>query len=296
MGRILMTGASGPIGAALRSSFEPQGTHVIRLVRDAPKTTDELRWNPEAPLPPALVAGFDCVIHLAGESVIGRWTAEKKKAICESRIQGTRHLAIALSQLSPGERPRLFICASAIGFYGDRADEELTEGSPAGTGFAADLSKAWEGASRGAGAEIPTINLRFGLVLSPHGGSLGTMLPPFKMGFGGRLGSGRQWWSWIHVDDIVGAVHHVLSGGAWSGPMNMVAPGPVRNSEFTRVLASVLGRPAFFAVPAVAARVVFGEMAQELMLASQRVVPAKLVASGYTFRFPELRGALENLV
>jgi hypothetical protein len=235
------------------------------------------------------------VIHLAGESVAGRWTEAKKKAIRESRVQGTKHLTEALAQAQ--SRPRVFICASAIGFYGNRGDEALTEASPAGQGFLPEVSREWEAASRiAADAGIRTLNLRLGLVLSPRGGALKKMLTPFQLGLGGRIGSGQQWWSWIHVDDIVGAIHHALYTGSLTGPVNLVAPHPVRNAEFTQVLASVLRRPAFFHVPAFAARLAFGEMADELLLSSERVEPAKLRASGYAFRFGELRAALEDLV
>ena len=195
-------------------------------------------------------------------------------------------------------RPGVFICASAIGCYGDRGDEVLTEASAAGQGFLPAVCREWEAASGIAGdAGIRTVNLRFGLVLSPKGGPLEKMLTPFRLGVGGRIGSGQQWWSWIHVDDIVGALHHALHTVSLSGPVNMVAPNPVRNAEFTEVLASVLRRPAFFQVPAFAARLAFGKMAAtELLLGSTRVEPAKLRDSGYAFRFPELRAALEDLL
>jgi uncharacterized protein (TIGR01777 family) len=297
MDRILITGASGPIGRALVPSFASQGIRVVRLVRGIPKSADEVSWDPMAPVPPEIVSGFDAIIHLAGESVMGRWTDEKKKAIRGSRVKGTSNLVLAMTKAKAG--PRLFISASAVGFYGDRGDELLTEESPGGSGFAAELARAWEAASR-----IPTdidinirpVNLRIGLVLSPEGGALAKMLTPFKLGLGGRLGPGTQWWSWVHVADIVGAVHHVVRTESIAGPVNMVAPNPLRNSEFTRVLASVLGRPALFPVPAFAMRLALGEMAQELMLTSQRVVPRKLESSGYTFRFNELRAALDNLL
>jgi uncharacterized protein (TIGR01777 family) len=295
LGRILVTGASGPIGTALLSSFDPHDTRIVRLVRSGAKTEEQLSWNPLGPVPPEAVSGFDAVIHLAGESVVGRWTAAKKRAIRESRILGTRNLTTALAQARG--RPRLLICASAVGFYGNRGDELLTEESAGGSGFAAELGREWEAASRiAAEAGIRTVNLRLGLVLSAKGGALEKMLTPFKLGLGGRLGPGTQWWSWIHVDDIVGAIHHIIHTVSLSGPVNLVAPEPVRNNEFTRVLASVLRRPALFPLPAFAARLAFGEMAQELMLTSQRVLPGKLAASGYAFRFRELRAALENLV
>jgi len=293
--RILVSGVSGPIGRALVPSLASGGAQIVRLVRGAAKNAEQISWNPLAAVAPADVSGFDAVIHLAGESVVGRWTDAKKKAIRESRIQATRNLASGLAQAK--DRPRLFVCASGVGFYGNRGDELLTEASAGGGGFVADLAREWEAASRiAAEAGIRTVNLRIGLVLSPKGGALEKMLTPFKLGLGGRLGAGIQWWSWIHVDDIVGSIHHIMHNELISGPVNLVAPSPVRNREFTRVLASVLRRPAVFPVPAFAARLALGEMAQELMLSSQRVVPAKLESSGYAFRFRELGAALEDLV
>jgi uncharacterized protein len=242
------------------------------------------------------VSGFDAVIHLAGESVVGRWTDAKRKAIRDSRVEGTRNLATALA--TTDAKPGVLVCASAIGFYGNRGDELLREESPGGQGFLPEVCHEWEEASRiAAKAGIRTVNIRIGLVLSPKGGALANMLTPFKLGLGGRIGTGQQWWSWIHVDDIVGAIHHALNTEPLSGAVNLVAPNPVRNAEFTKTLASVLGRPAFFPVPEFALRAAFGGMAaNELLLASQHVEPAKLAASGYSFRFRELRAALENLV
>jgi uncharacterized protein (TIGR01777 family) len=294
--RVLVTGASGPIGTALLASLETQGTQIVRLVRGRASNAAQVSWDPLAPLLPAALSGFDAVIHLAGESIVGRWTAEKKKAIRESRVQGTRNLAAALAQSEA--KPRVLVCASAVGFYGDRGEEILREESTGGQGFLPEVCRQWEDASRiAAEAGIRTVNIRIGLVLSAQGGALEKMLTPFKLGLGGRIGSGRQWWSWIHVDDIVGGIQHAIRTESLSGAVNLVAPNPVRNAEFTNMLASVLGRPAFFPVPEFALRLAFGKMAaEELLLASARVEPGKLVASGYTFRFRELRAALENLV
>jgi uncharacterized protein len=294
--RVLISGASGLIGRALVASFEPQTTQIVRLVRGLARDAGQVSWNPPAPLSPVKVSGFDAVVHLAGESIVGRWTEEKKKAIRESRVQGTRNLAAALVQ--SGAKPAVLVCASGVGFYGNRGDELLREESPGGQGFLPEVCREWEAVSRVATeAGIRTVNIRMGLVLSAKGGALENMLKPFKLGLGGRIGSGQQWWSWIHVDDIVGGIHHAIQTESLSGPVNLVAPNPVRNAEFTKVLASVLGRPAFFPVPEFALQLAFGEMAaDELLLASQRVEPGKLVASGYTFRFRELRAALENLV
>ena len=270
--------------------------HIVRLVRRRTKSGTEVAWNPLVPLSPVKVSGFDAVVHLAGESIVGRWTEEKKKGIRESRVQGTRNLATALAQSEA--KPAVLVCASAVGFYGNRGDEVLREGSPSGQGFLPEVCREWEDASQIATeAGIRTVNIRLGLVLSGKGGALRSMLTPFKLGLGGRMGSGQQWWSWIHVDDVIRGIHHAIRTESLSGPVNLVAPSPVRNAEFTKVLAAVLGRPAFFPVPEFALRLAFGELAaEELLLASQRVEPEKLRASGYTFRFRELRAALENLV
>jgi uncharacterized protein (TIGR01777 family) len=293
--RILVSGASGPIGAALVPSLASGGAQVVRLVRAPAKNAEQISWNPLAAVSAADVSGFDAVIHLAGESVVGRWTEAKRKAIRDSRVEGTRNLAAALAKTDA--KPGVLVCASAIGFYGNRGDELLREESPGGQGFLPAVCREWEEASRiAAKAGIRTANIRIGMVLSSKGGALTNMLTPFKLGLGGRLGSGKQWMSWIHVDDIVGAIHHALNTESLSGAVNLVAPNPVRNAEFTKTLASVLGRPAWFPVPGFALRAAFGGMANELLLASQHVEPAKLAASGYSFRFRELRAALENLV
>jgi uncharacterized protein len=293
--RVLVSGASGPIGSALLPSLEAQGWQVVRLVRRPARTPSEITWDPLGPLAPELVSNFTAVIHLAGESVVGRWTEAKKKAIRDSRVLGTRNLASALAKAA--EPPHVFVCASAVGFYGSRADELLTEDSPGGAGLLAEVSREWEAESRiAADAGIRTVNFRIGLVLSRQGGALEKMLLPFKLGLGGRLGSGRQWWSWIHVADIVGAIEHSLRTETLSGPVNLVAPAPVTNADFTGALAMALRRPAALPMPAFAARLAFGEMADELMLSSQRVKPAKLERTGYTFQFRELRAALQDLL
>lgn len=294
--RVLVSGASGPIGSALRASFERETAEVVRLVRGAPNNAGEVQWNPMAAVPAAMVSGFDAVVHLSGETVMGRWTEAKKKAIRESRVTSTKNLAAALARTD--RKPRVFVCASAIGFYGDHGDEILNEDSASGPGFLPEICREWERASRiAADAGIRTVNVRIGLVLSAKGGALSAMLTPFKLGVGGRIGSGKQWWSWIHVDDIIGGIRHAIGNESVSGPVNLVGPNAVRNAEFTKVLASVLRRPAIFPVPEFVVRLAFGtQAAEEMLLASQRVAPARLEASGYAFRYRELRTALGNLV
>ncbi len=296
MKRVLVSGVSGPIGAALLPSLEGQGFEIVRLLRRAAEGAGQISWDARIPLPPAAVAGFDAVIHLAGESIVGRWSATKKKAIRESRVLGTTNVATALAQASA--KPQVFVCASAIGFYGSRGEDILDDGSSSGQGFLAEVCRAWEQASRiAADAGIRTVNIRIGLVLSSKGGALPRMLTPFRLGLGGRLGSGRQWWSWIHVADIVGAIQHAIRNESLAGPVNLVTDHPVSNNEFTKTLAAVLHRPALFPVPEFALHLAFGrQAAEELLLSSQRVRPGKLEASGYQFRYPQLRGALEDLV
>jgi uncharacterized protein len=293
--RVLVSGASGPIGSPLLSSLKSQGFAVTRLVRKAAGGPDQVVWDPLRPLPPELVSGFDAVIHLSGESIVGRWTEAKKQRIIESRVQGTGHIAQALAKAA--QRPRVFISASAVGYYGNRGDEILREDSPSGDGFTAEVCRLWEGATEPvAAAGIRTAQMRFGVVMSADGGALPKMLPPFRMGLGGRLGSGRQWSSWVSIDDVVGAIQHVLNDDTLQGAVNTVSPNPVSNAEFTSTLASVLHRPAVFPVPAFAVKLIFGEMGEELFLGSQRVQPAKLVATGYQFKHPELKNALKDIL
>jgi len=299
MARVLVSGVSGPIGAALLPSLKANGAVVVRLTRgkspSSPVDDATIAWDPEKPIAPDMVSEFDAVIHLAGESIIGRWTDAKKKAIRDSRVVGTTNLARALA--SAKEKPRVFICSSAIGYYGDRGEEILREESAPGRGFLPDVCKEWEAATRVASeAGIRTAQIRTGIVLSPKGGALGSMLTPFKLGLGGRVGDGRQWMSWIDVQDMVGAIHHILKNDLLQGPVNMVAPKPVTNAEFTKTLASVLSRPAIFPVPRFAVKLAFGEMGETVLLGSQRVEPTQLVTSGYPFRFRELRASLENVI
>ena len=291
---VAVSGASGLIGAALVSSLEAQGHRAIRLVRRMPRPDeDALRWDPSTGvLTPAGPSVADAVVHLAGDSILGlRWTAEKKRRIRESRTTATRLLVETLTRLT--NPPAVLVCASGIGYYGSRGDEVLTEDSRPGTGFLADLARDWEAATATAIARgIRVVNLRLGVVLSARGGALATMLTPFRMGLGGVIGDGAQWMSWIALDDVIGAIRHALTTDALRGPVNTVAPAPVTNADFTRTLGRVLGRPTLIPLPAFAARLALGEMADELALVSQRVMPARLLASGFAFRRPTLEDAL----
>jgi uncharacterized protein len=293
--RILVSGVSGPIGTALLPSLDTRGYEVVRLVRGSASGEKQIAWDPEKPLSPDAVSGFDAVVHLAGESIMGRWTEAKKKSIRDSRVNGTRNLAQALAQAKL--KPKVFVCGSAIGYYGSRGDEVLKEASAPGMGFLPDVCRDWEAATRPAiDAGIRTAQIRTGIVLSPKGGALGAMLTPFKLGVGGRIGDGKQWMSWIDVQDMVGGIHHILKNDLLQGPVNMVAPKPVINAEFTKTLASVLSRPAIFPVPKFAVKLGFGEMGETVLLGSQRVEPAQLVATGYPFRFRGLRDSLTALL
>jgi len=293
--KVLVSGTSGPIGAALLPTLREHDWQVTRLVRGPVRGPDQITWDPLQPLRPQSISGFEAVIHLAGESIVGRWTDGKKRRVLESRVQGTRHLAEALAEAP--QRPQVLITASAIGFYGDRGEETLREDAPAGKGFLPQVCQEWEGAAEPAEeAGIRTAQTRFGLVLTAKGGALGKMLTPFRMGVGGNIGSGRQWWSWIHVRDLVSALQFVVNDANLHGAINFVGPNPVRNAEFTKTLAAVLSRPAIFPVPAFAARLAFGQMADELLLASQKVEPAKLVAQRFPFRHAELTDALKDLL
>ncbi|MGH9669735.1 MAG: TIGR01777 family oxidoreductase [Terriglobales bacterium] len=294
---ILISGASGLVGSALIPALESAGHTVRRLVRQRPLAgSPDIHWDPLGLFDPVGgIEGFDAIVHLAGESVVGRWTRHKKARILNSRVQGTMTLASAAARSKTP--PKVFVSASAVGYYGNRGDEELTEESTSGSDFLADVARQWETASGPATrAGIRTVMLRIGFILSPRGGGLARMLPPFRMGLGGRLGSGRQWMSWISIVDVVGAIQHALATDALWGPVNTVAPHPVTNAEFTRTLGRVLGRPTIFPLPAFAARLAFGEMADALLLASQRVQPVKLQSSGFQFRHPELEGALRELL
>ena len=291
--RILVSGVSGPIGTALLPTLKTRGYDVTRLVRGAATGEDQIPWDLARPISPEMVSGFDAVIHLAGESIVGRWTKTKKIKIRSSRVAGTTSLAEALAGAK--DKPQVFVCSSAIGYYGDRGNEVLTEQSKPGSGFLPDVCREWEAATQAAiHAGIRTVQIRTGVVLSPKGGALGKMLPPFKMGLGGTIGDGRQWMSWIDLQDMVGAIHHILKSDLLQGPVNMVAPKAVKNAEFVKTLGSVLSRPTILPMPVLAVKLAFGEMGKTVLLGSQRVEPSQLVMSGYPFRFTDLRASLEN--
>jgi uncharacterized protein len=294
---ILVTGATGFIGTELTSFLIKNKHRVLRLVRKAQAGIGEIGWDPAAEtINTEALEGLDAVVHLAGENIAGgRWTPERKQRIRESRIQGTRLLSQSLARLF--DPPKVFISVSAIGYYGNRGIEQLDEGSNPGKGFLAELCNEWEAATtpaviRGIRVAIP----RIGMVLSTKGGALAQMLPVFRMGLGGRIGSGRQYMSWITLDDIVGIIDHSIRNELIQGPVNAVTPSPLTNQEFASTLGRVLSRPAFFALPAFAARLAFGEMADELLLSGAKVVPARLKETGYVYRFPELEGALQNVL
>ena len=294
---VLISGSSGLVGSALLPVLTREGHAAIRLVRVPPRPGQSaVYWNPAAgELDSVGLEGTDAVIHLAGESLLGRWSAEKKTRIRESRVRGTRILCEALARLV--HPPQVLLSASAIGYYGDRGEEILQEDSPPGTSFLASVCREWEAAAAPAVQQgIRVVQLRSGIVLSPAGGALAKMLTPFRMGLGGIVGSGRQYMSWIALDDLIEVILHALRRDTLRGPVNAVSPTPVTNQEFTRTLGRVLSRPTILPMPAFAARLAFGEMAEELLLASTRVEPARLQASGYRFHYPELEGALRHLL
>ena len=302
--KILLSGSSGLIGSALAAALAGEGHSVVRLARPsrslrfaATAQEQAVQWNPSTGILAAMeLEGMEAVVHLAGENIAsGRWTRARKERIRRSRVDGTDLLTRTLAQLA--RPPRVLVCASAIGYYGSRGEELLTEESAPGAGFLAGLVQEWEDATAPARESgIRIVSLRFGVVLSSNGGALAKMLIPFRAGFGGRVGSGRQYMSWIALDDAVTAVCHVIDNEALTGAVNAVAPNPVTNGEFARALGQALRRPALLPLPAWAARLVMGEMAEELLLASTRVEPRKLLDSGCSFGFPELAGALDHLL
>lgn len=298
--KVLISGASGLVGSALIPVLEQQGHAIVRLVRRTPKDGSEIEWSPGAPLDPAVLSGIDAVVNLAGRSIMGRWSPELKREMFDSRVLGTKTIAAALAaaQTSVTHPPRVLVNASAIGFYGNRGDEELTERSTQGMGFLADLAHEWESATRSASdAGVRTVMVRIGVVLAKEGGALKAMLPAFRLGVGGKVSSGKQWMSWITLQDLVRIIARALAEPAWSGAFNAVAPAPVTNGEFSRTLAAVLHRPALFTVPAFAPKLILGaEMVENTLLVSERVAPQRLLQAGFQFTDTDLRSALERLL
>ncbi len=303
--RILVSGATGLVGSALVAYLSAGGHAVTRLVRagrdSAPSPgipTPSLAWDPYGTVfsSPSALEGFDAVVHLAGENIAaGRWTKARKARIRESRVRSTKTLAEAMARLV--KPPRTLVVASAIGYYGDRGDENLVEASSRGKGFLAEVCAEWEAAAEPARvAAIRVVNLRTGVVLTPAGGALKQMLPPFRMGAGGPIGDGRQWMSWIALDDLLDVILHAIADESLSGPVNAVAPHPMTNEEWTEMLGKILRRPTVMPMPAFAARAAFGEMADELLLASTRVLPERLLAARHFFRFAEAEPALRHLL
>ncbi len=296
--KILVSGASGLVGTATSDALRGEGHTVCRFVRPGGNfAPGDVRWDPAASVVYSdVMEGADAIIHLAGASIgEGRWTNERKEILRSSRLHSTRVLVNAMAKLR--RKPRVLLAASAIGYYGSRADEVLTEASSNGTDFLAMLARDWEAESLRAQAfGVRTVLLRFGMILSARGGALPKMLTPFKLGVGGRLGSGQQWMSWIALEDVVGVVRAALVNGKFSGPVNVVALSPVQNAAFTRALARVLHRPAIFPAPAFMLRLALGEMADALLLSSQRVQPDKLLKANYQFRYQELQPTLRFIL
>ena len=293
---IAVTGSRGLIGRALCDVLTTSGHRVVRLVRSREgQTSEDVFWDPiEGTIEEGRLEGLDAVVHLAGEPLLGfRWTEEKKKHIWASRVEGTEHLSRALARLQ--RPPRVLVSASAVGFYGNRGDESLSESSKPGKGFLAELCQAWEAATRPAARMgIRVVHLRTGLALTPAGGALGTMLLPFKIGVGGRIGSGRQYVSWIDHDDLLGMIIHVIHTQSIRGAVNATAPYPVPNSAFTSTLGRVLERPTLIPVPGLAVQALFGEMGKEMLLQGQRIQPAVAETSGFEFKYPGLEESLRH--
>lgn len=293
---VAITGASGMLGTAL-THFLTTGGHVVRPLVRRQAGPGEISWDPATgTVDRTALEGVDAVVHLAGENIgMARWNPDRKRRIRESREAGTGLLATTLAGLE--RKPRVLVSASAVGIYGSRGDEPLTEASAPGSDFLAETGIAWEAAARpAADAGIRVVHPRFGMILTPAGGGLARMLPVFELGAGARLGDGRQWMSWVSLDDALGLILHALATEAIAGPLNAVAPGAVTNRAFTEILGEVLGRPTFLPAPAAALRLAFGEIADALLLSSQRVVPTRAGETGYVFRHPDLRGALRHLL
>jgi uncharacterized protein (TIGR01777 family) len=295
--KILVTGSTGLVGSALVPGLKAQGHEVLRAVRRQTERADEIYWNPEeGSVDATRLAGLDAAMHLAGENIAERWTDEKKRRIRESRVKGTQLLSETLARLEP--KPRVLVAASAIGIYGNRGAEVLTEESSYGDDFLAEVCREWEAATAPASQSgIRVVNVRIGIVLSPRGGALAKMLTPFKFGVGGKVGSGKQYMSWIALDDVVGIIMYALAHETLSGPVNASAPNPVTNLEFTKTLGHAVSRPTIFPIPAFGLKLAFGEeMAEGTLLSSARVEPARLKAAGYEFLYPTLEGAFRHVL
>ena len=294
--KVVISGSHGLVGSDLGQALKAAGHDLFTLVRRAPRSQFEIQWSPDQRLNTSLLDGMDAIVHLAGESIAtGRWTETKKQRIHDSRVRATNLLSEALASLKAP--PKVLVCASAIGYYGDRGDELLTETSAPGNDFLAGVCVDWEKATAAAAEKgIRVVNARLGVVLSKDGGALKKMLPAFRMGVGGRVGSGKQWLSWIALGDVVGALKLALVNDSLSGPINVVAPNPVTNAEFTTTLGKVLSRPTLLPVPAFGARLAFGEMADALLLSSQRVEPRRLKEAGFDFQHSKLEQALQSIL
>ncbi len=292
--QLLVSGYKGLVGTALNMALAHTEHSCKNLVRRPAQNTNEVSWSViNQTIESEKLEGVDAVVHLAGENIVGRWTQDKKKRIRDSRVQGTRFLSESLANMK--DKPKVLVCASAIGYYGDRGDTQCVESTPAGTDFLSEVCQEWEDATSAASqAGIRVVNLRIGVVLSAKGGALQKMLPPFKLGLGGPLGNGEMYWSWVSIDDVAGAILHCIKTPSLSGPVNATAPEPQKNKVFTQVLAKTLKRPAIFPVPQFAARLLMGEMADALLFASTRVIPQKLLDSGYVFKHPQLHDAMQE--
>jgi uncharacterized protein len=291
--KVAVSGASGLIGSALVPALEAAGHDVLRLVRREPERPGEVAWDPdEGTIDAKTLLGVEAAVNLNGATIGRRWTPQRKLEIRESRVRSTNLFSRTLADIEP--RPAVLVCAGGVGIYGDRGDEILTEEAALGSGFLAEVGRAWEAAAEPAReAGIRVVNFRQGLVLSRRGGALERLLTPFKLGLGGRVGSGRQWWSWVAMDDLVAAYLFVLTADL-AGPVNLASPNPTPNAQFVKALGRALHRPTVFPFPSFAVKTVFGEMGETALLESQRLLPARLLDAGHQFAYPELGAALER--
>ena len=294
--RVVVTGSSGLIGSALVRSLVADGHEVVRLVRREPRAADERRWDPSGELDPTVMDAADAVVHLAGAGIGDhRWTDDYKQTVLRSRVDGTTTIATSIARAT--DPPKVLLSGSAVGYYGETGDEAADESAPSGTGFLADVVRQWEAATAPADAAgVRVVHARSGVVLSADGGALGKVLPLFKLGLGGRLGSGRQWMSWIAIADHITALRFLLDRADLSGPVNVTSPEPVRNRDYTKALGRAVHRPALAVVPPAALRVALGEFADEGVLVSQRVIPARLEDAGFVFTYADIDSALSAII